>query len=526
MKLKFITRILLTKIIRETHKKICNKTRESQKRRKVFNSHKQRAELENVNGFPITPPSRQTTSEPKPAVNKKADWRAKHEEFLRTVRAARGEKVDEPEANGDLGAHRVPVGYIVCDYCGRNFSEKAADRHIEWCKEQKARIPRSANNAKALERMKARTKYKPTKNNNNKVTSPKTESPPKTMFTGSRTSSSSTGTTTSMSRSYPSPAAPKRPTPPNSLKTSPVVKPRNTRRITPSPPSKSKFDQKRIQSLSRPKNTSPDSIGHMLKQTAPVMKFKEKFPNHTNATRLDTNFIIKNGHLTELMKKSEKAYDSSPRTVPGVRTGGMSPVKSEILSNHQNGHYTTSNNNNNNLRKNNFDKHNINNNNNDIHDNHNNQHNDNNNINHQFMSDEEELAKLKARIEEMYLNGSPGTGIKPKSNAIVINGSTLRNNHQFEANHNSESTTRGSTGGSSAESSSITTPPPGTIQRDITGNSGSADSVRSQASSTGSGTGLPKFCHQCGTKYPSTIAKYCYECGSRRLGTVGPFIAT
>ena len=108
-----------------------------------------------MNGFPITPPSRQTTAKvDKP--NKTSDWRAKHEEFLRTVRQARGEKVEEPATNG---SPRVPVGYIMCQFCGRNFSDKAADRHIEWCKEQKARIPRSARNSdnKALERMKART---------------------------------------------------------------------------------------------------------------------------------------------------------------------------------------------------------------------------------------------------------------------------------------------------------------------------------------------------------------------------------
>lgn len=30
---------------------------------------------------------------------------------------------------------------------------------------------------------------------------------------------------------------------------------------------------------------------------------------------------------------------------------------------------------------------------------------------------------------------------------------------------------------------------------------------------------LPRFCHQCGTKYPNTLAKFCYECGRKRFGT-------
>ena len=27
----------------------------------------------------------------------------------------------------------------------------------------------------------------------------------------------------------------------------------------------------------------------------------------------------------------------------------------------------------------------------------------------------------------------------------------------------------------------------------------------------------PRFCHECGTKYPNTLAKFCYECGNRRF---------
>jgi len=119
-----------------------------------------------VNGFPVTPPSRQTVTDKNPKKShtnssNKADWRAKHDEFLRTVRAARGEKVDDPPGttNGENGAPRVPVGYIVCDYCGRNFFVESGRSAHTVVSEQKARIPRSANNAKALERMKARLKW-------------------------------------------------------------------------------------------------------------------------------------------------------------------------------------------------------------------------------------------------------------------------------------------------------------------------------------------------------------------------------
>ena len=135
----------------------------------------------------------------------------------------------------------------------------------------------------------------------------------------------------------------KKPTPPKSLpmnhskapinsKTSPKVVPKNMR-TSPSPPMKSKFDKQRMNSLSRPKNLSPDSMEHLLKQTEPVMKFKEKFPNHTSNIH-----FIKNEQMKELLKKTE-SYIGGPRTVPGVRTGGMSPVKNENYPayNHKNG---------------------------------------------------------------------------------------------------------------------------------------------------------------------------------------------
>lgn len=66
------------------------------------------------------------------------------------------------------------------------------------------------------------------------------------------------------------------------------------------------------------------------KSSAPVMKFKEKFPNHqpTNACSQAVDF--------EVLRRNS-AYDDSPKTVPGVRTGGISPVKSNTTTNGSNG---------------------------------------------------------------------------------------------------------------------------------------------------------------------------------------------
>ena len=181
--------------------------------------------------------------------------------------------------------------------------------------------------------------YKPTP----KKSSPRTETPPKPGFGGSRsqppTPPSSRRTVAQQTR---------KPSPPNSLPigqsngykskaspktTTPTTAVVRSVRTTPSPPSRSKFDKQRINSLSRPKNSSPDSMDQLMTQKEPIMKFKEKFPNHTN----HTNFV-RNEQLKELLKKTE-AYHGPPRTVPGVRTGGMSPVKSDnhLFSSPKNG---------------------------------------------------------------------------------------------------------------------------------------------------------------------------------------------
>lgn len=57
---------------------------------------------------------------------KKADWRKKHEDFIATVRAAKGIKGYEapPMDTSD---------YVQCPHCGRKFSEGAAERHIPKC---------------------------------------------------------------------------------------------------------------------------------------------------------------------------------------------------------------------------------------------------------------------------------------------------------------------------------------------------------------------------------------------------------
>lgn len=66
--------------------------------------------------------------------------------------------------------------------------------------------------------------------------------------------------------------------------------------------------------------------GASSKKSAPVMKFKERFPNHQQqrVSKIDQEV---------LQRRDSNLYDDSPKTVPGVRTGGMSPTKANVATN-------------------------------------------------------------------------------------------------------------------------------------------------------------------------------------------------
>lgn len=70
-------------------------------------------------------------------------------------------------ASGDMVSRRstttlsTPSSNERCPSCDRHFGPKAFDRHVEWCKERKARIQKSpASVQMAKERLEARTKYR------------------------------------------------------------------------------------------------------------------------------------------------------------------------------------------------------------------------------------------------------------------------------------------------------------------------------------------------------------------------------
>ncbi|XP_068204188.1 zinc finger C2HC domain-containing protein 1C-like [Palaemon carinicauda] len=105
----------------EKHETICAKTKAKAKKRKVFDPVKMRTKGTEAEKFVAR--GKHLEKAPKP---KKVDWRKKHEDFIATVRAAKGIKGYEapPMDTSD---------YIQCPHCGRKFSEGVADRHIPKC---------------------------------------------------------------------------------------------------------------------------------------------------------------------------------------------------------------------------------------------------------------------------------------------------------------------------------------------------------------------------------------------------------
>ncbi|XP_057178460.1 zinc finger C2HC domain-containing protein 1A isoform X1 [Triplophysa rosa] len=163
---KICGRRFFPKVLKK-HVPICQKT--VSKRRKVFDSSRQRAEGTDISTVkPIKSKLHSSTSssksdKPEPP-KKQSNWRRKHEEFVATIRAAKG-LTQVMKAGGPLPPPPPPSydpDYIQCPYCQRRFSENAADRHIKFCKEQASRISnKSKFPGSDKAKPPARTQHKP-----------------------------------------------------------------------------------------------------------------------------------------------------------------------------------------------------------------------------------------------------------------------------------------------------------------------------------------------------------------------------
>nr|CAD7394040.1 unnamed protein product [Timema cristinae] len=142
------------------HAKICEKN--ATKRRKTFDSSKQRIQGTDLAEFlPILHAVKKTDKSPVKKTQSK--WKEKHMEFVRAIRAAR---ITDETRSGGPGTQIAsappprPMDHERCPHCDRFFGPKAFDRHVDWCKEQKCRIPKSPASLLAKERWEARIKYR------------------------------------------------------------------------------------------------------------------------------------------------------------------------------------------------------------------------------------------------------------------------------------------------------------------------------------------------------------------------------
>lgn len=143
------------------HEAICKKN--AVKQRKVFDSSKQRSI-----GAVQKNTRKQQKQYFKPQESRRSNWRAKHEEFIQTVRAARGVTQALKEGK-DLPPPPPPTinpDYIQCPHCLRRFNVHAAERHIKFCSDQHKRLEtqnkaKTAATMKASEKQDRRTSYRP-----------------------------------------------------------------------------------------------------------------------------------------------------------------------------------------------------------------------------------------------------------------------------------------------------------------------------------------------------------------------------
>ncbi|XP_030751986.1 uncharacterized protein LOC115879351 isoform X2 [Sitophilus oryzae] len=146
------------------HEKICEKN--AIKRRKPFDSLKQRVSGTDLADFHQTiylKKREEPVIEKKPRQSK---WKEKHLELVTAIRAAKGMPEDipkspSPKPRSTTSLLTSTTSNERCPSCERHFGPKAFDRHVEWCKERRARIQQSpASVQQAKERLEARIKYR------------------------------------------------------------------------------------------------------------------------------------------------------------------------------------------------------------------------------------------------------------------------------------------------------------------------------------------------------------------------------
>ncbi|KAM9774832.1 zinc finger C2HC domain-containing protein 1A isoform 1-T1 [Syngnathus typhle] len=152
-------RMFLPKVL-EKHAKICQKS--ASKRRKVFDSSRQRAAGTDIPTLkPLKPKSQSSSAQKAEPPKKPSNWRKKHEDFLAVLKASKASAKAMKEG-GPLPPPPAPTfdpDLVKCPYCQRRFNENSAQGHIKFCQDQASRM--SNRNKSDPKKAPARTQYKP-----------------------------------------------------------------------------------------------------------------------------------------------------------------------------------------------------------------------------------------------------------------------------------------------------------------------------------------------------------------------------
>ncbi|XP_008180416.1 uncharacterized protein LOC100162021 isoform X3 [Acyrthosiphon pisum] len=147
------------------HEQVCRRTRDRDRKRKVFDTSKKRLEAVAAEaGVDVTSFKKKSQKEDQRVAEKlqkkKDAWRRKHDQLLRNVRAARavqrhlaagGTVKDLPPELDNVADQddEVDSDLVKCPHCGRTFNEASAERHMPLCADrQRNAAARMQNNKK------------------------------------------------------------------------------------------------------------------------------------------------------------------------------------------------------------------------------------------------------------------------------------------------------------------------------------------------------------------------------------------
>lgn len=127
------------------HQNICEKVFTGQ--RKVFNMTAKR--LEGTEAEKIAAKakssgggSKKASATEKPIKTKGADWKSKSDMFRNAMKASRDvtKALKEGKELPPMAPSAPDPSLIQCEFCSRRFNDKAAERHIAFCREKSQRM--------------------------------------------------------------------------------------------------------------------------------------------------------------------------------------------------------------------------------------------------------------------------------------------------------------------------------------------------------------------------------------------------